>query len=127
MKITETRIRQIIKEEMTSILGHGLNENTVAWSFLKDAVSGRKIEIGGKVNGQPGLWLFLYIDGKRQPNLLDKNTEKLLARELETRGMNAVIEDLRSVAKEVINKLHNKDGSIAKGHDGPGGRPAGRW
>ncbi len=121
MKITDTRIRQLIKEEMTSILGESLED--VAWSFLKDAVTGKRIEIGGRTKGQPGLWIFLFDkNGNRQPNLLDKNTTKLLAQQLESRGMNAVIEELRGVADEVINKLHNKDGSRPDSTDAPGGR-----
>jgi len=124
MKITNTRVRQIIKEEIEKVMAEGSH----GLSFLKDAIEGKKIEIGGTIKGLPGLWIFPYNEnGQRQSSILEKDTQELLKQELLNRGMNAVIEDLRGMASEVINKLHNKDGSRPDSTDGPTGRPPGPW
>ena len=116
--------RYFLNETTHRDLDEGLGDT--AWSFLKDAVAGKKIEIGGHPKGMPGLWIFLYDEnGKRQPNLLDDNTTDLLAQQLNDRGNEAVVDELRGVAAEVINKLHNRDGTRSSQTDAPGGIPAG--
>jgi hypothetical protein len=128
MKITNTRVRQLIKEEIEKVVNE-MDESGDAWDLLVRAVSGKKIEIGGSVKkSPPGLWIFPYnANGQRQSSILEKDTHELLKQALLKRGMNDVIEELRGSAKEVINKLHNKDGSRPDSTDGPTGRPPGPW